>query len=161
MIPQWIEDSLVNLSVSTPLSSVLGMAGCTPLQGTENFSFVWMRAKSIFLSPRPRYEPRTRYLNTSVEVLTKPRPRVCKALDRGFNKPSVEVSLRPRPRYELGRGPSHVNSFGAKARKWIQTLMTFQLQRLMTPQPSFPPEFLMKLYINIIHTKLTLSFKIA
>ena len=59
-----------------------------------------MRAKSIFLSPQPRY------LNTLVEVLTKPRPRVCKALDRGFNKPSVEVSLRPRPRYELSRGPS-------------------------------------------------------
>ena len=34
MIPQWIEDSLVNLSVSTPLSYVLGMARCTPLQGT-------------------------------------------------------------------------------------------------------------------------------
>ena len=144
MIPQWIEYSLVNLSVSTPLSYVLGMAGFTPLQGTGNFSFVWMWAKSIFLSLRPRYEPWPRYLNTSVEVLTKPRPRVCKSLDRGIS--SVEVL---------------VNSFGAKAREWIQTLMTLQLQTLMTPQPSFPPEFLMILYINIIHTKLTLSFKIA
>ena len=40
MTRQWIEDSLVNLSVSTPLSYVLGMAGFTPLQGTGNFSFV-------------------------------------------------------------------------------------------------------------------------
>ena len=87
MIPQWIEYSLVNLSVSTPLSYVLGMAGFTPLQGTGNFPFVWMWAKSVFLSPRPRYlntsvevfkyldwgiagfkNPRSRYLNTSTEV---------------------------------------------------------------------------------------------
>ena len=39
MISQWIEDSLVNLSVSTPLTYVLGMAGFTPLQGTRNFPF--------------------------------------------------------------------------------------------------------------------------
>ena len=45
-----------------------------------------MRAKSIFLSPRPRYEPRMRYLNTSVDVF--------KYLDRGFVKPAI-----PRSRY--------------------------------------------------------------
>ena len=93
MIRQWIEDLLVNLLVSTPLSYVLGMAGFTPLQGIGNFPFVGMWAKAVFLSPRPRY------LNTSVEVLTGPRSRVCTSLDRGFNKPSVEVLLIPRPRY--------------------------------------------------------------
>ena len=94
MIRQWIEYSLVNLLVSTPLSYVLGMAMFTSLQGTRNFPFVWMRAKSIFLSPRPRYKPRPRYLNTSVEVLKKPQPRVCKALDRGISSVEVLVNLK-------------------------------------------------------------------
>ena len=47
-----------------------------------------MRAKSVFLSPRPRY------LNTSVKVLTKPRPRVCKSLDRGISSVEVLVDLK-------------------------------------------------------------------
>ena len=114
MIHQWIEDSLVNLSVSNPPSYVLGMAGFTPLQGTGNFSFVSMRAKSVFLSPRPRYEPRPRYINTSVEVFKYlgrgfvkpviPRSRylntsteVFKYLGRGLDKTSIEI-LRPRSR---------------------------------------------------------------
>ena len=69
MIPQWIEDSLVNLLVSTPLSYVLEMAGFTPLQGTGNFPFAWMWAKSVFFKP-------------STEVF--------KYLGRGINRTSTE-----------------------------------------------------------------------
>ena len=74
-----------------------------------------MWANSVFLSPRPRYEPRPRYLNTSVEVFKYldrgflkpaiPRSRylntsaeVFKYLGRGLYKPSVEGLTSPRPR---------------------------------------------------------------
>ena len=67
--------------------------------GTGNFPFVWMRAKSVFLSPRPRYKPRPRYLNTSTEVLTRPRTRVCKSLDRGISLVEVLVDLKG---YKIG-----------------------------------------------------------
>ena len=80
IISQWIEDSVTNLSVWTTLSSVLWMAGFTPLEDIEKHWCSWKREKYLFLRP-------------SIKVLI--FIEVFKYINWGFVESSIEVLLNP------------------------------------------------------------------
>ena len=77
MISQWIEDSVTNLSIWTPLSCVPWMEGFTPLEDTEKHWFSWKRDKSLFFNPLIE-------VLSSVEGLLNPRSSYSLTLEKNL-----------------------------------------------------------------------------
>ena len=70
MIPQWIQDSMMNISLWTSLIYVPWMAGFTPLEDIEKHWFSCKRNNSLFFRPSIEVESSVelfKYLNQGLE----------------------------------------------------------------------------------------------